>query len=85
MITCGPHTKDNYWNVQWAASSRLRFSRAIAGLEKAADYIGATAFSLDRKGLSDEEELLRDYYFRLSPSLHDTLQELRVIAAKRHH
>ncbi len=64
-------------------SPHLRLHLAIARLEHAADDIGAVAFSLDQKDLTDEEKALRDYYARVFLNLRETLEELKVMAARR--
>lgn len=69
--------------MQLHESSRVRLYLAIAQLANAADELAATAFSLDTEDLTDDGKALRDYYARVSTSLHDTLNELKVMAARR--
>ncbi len=64
-------------------TARLRLFMALGQLEDTADAVADAAYSMDRDNLSENEKLLRDYYARLSMSLHDSLGELRVLASKR--
>ena len=63
--------------------SRTRLYAALGKLQDTADALAEAALQLQHDGTTEEDKLLRDFYARAYMSLHDSLQELRVLAARR--
>lgn len=70
--------------MEFPESARLQLLLAIAQLDHAADTIGVAACSFSFADMTEDEKTLRDYYLRVSLSLHESAKGLRTIAAQEH-
>lgn len=63
--------------------SRMRLNIALGKLSETVDALAEAAFELEHEALTEDDASLRDFCARAYMSLHDSLQELRVLAARR--
>ena len=62
---------------------RTRLQVALGDLEQTAQTLAEAALELEYGCREPQDKLLRDYYARAYLNLRDSLQELRVLAARR--
>ena len=64
-------------------TSRMRLYVALGKLDDTANALAEAALQMEVDAETEDDKMLRDFYARAYMNLHDSLQELRVLAARR--